>query len=121
MRHSTSRLAFRRRAGARVWHGLAAASTMLAVAAACARAPTTRMIVMTGTRFSPMVDTVSVQDTVVWKNDDLVSHTATADDRSFNSGNLDVGQAWRTEVRTRGTFAYRCLYHTGMLGTLVVR
>ncbi len=124
MRLPTRILPFTRSRSAHDGHAVTVAITILAVLAtftACHRAPATRVIVMSGTSFAPVVDTVHVGDTVVWKNDDLVSHTATANDSSFSSGNLDVGQVWRTDALAAGTHAYRCLYHTGMVGTLVVR
>ena len=100
---------------------LGAIVVALALLVSCSRAPATHVVVMSGTRFSPGADTIRAGDDVEWKNEDLVPHTATANDRSFDSGNLDVDRAWHFKFRSAGTYAYQCLYHPGMVGTLVVR
>ena len=41
--------------------------------------------------FSPQSVTVSVGDTVTWTNSDTVTHTATADDASWDAGNITGG------------------------------
>ena len=93
----------------------------LAALAGCSNKPATHVVAMSGTRFTPSVDTLQVGDTVVWTNNDLVQHTTTAIDSSFDSGLLEVGQSWRFISRVSGTVAYRCRYHPGMVGTLIVR
>jgi plastocyanin/mono/diheme cytochrome c family protein len=74
-----------------------------------------------GFKFVPATLEVQEGDVVEWKNADLVAHTATADDESFDTGRLDGGQAKRVVVRKKGRFPYTCAYHMGMKGTLVVR
>ena len=58
-------------------------------------------------------------DTIIWKNDDLFRHTATARDKSF-----DVELPSKTEVRmvvgAAGTVPFYCKLHPGMTGTLVI-
>lgn len=79
---------------------------------------------MKGMVFVPAVLEVSVGDTVVWENEDVVPHTATAMKAGvpiFNSGNLQSKQTWSYVAEKRGTLPYVCLLHPMMKGTLKVR
>lgn len=77
----------------------------------------------TSTYYSPPTITVviGVNNTVTWVNNDIAPHTVTADDGSFNSGNLDPGAAWTHVFTTPGTYSYHCIYHQWMTGTIVVK
>lgn len=73
--------------------------------------------------FQPPSITISVGQSVTFKNTGQAPHTATADDNSWDSGNLDAGQSFTTPAfKTPGTVAYSCTYHKalGMVGTIVV-
>jgi plastocyanin len=72
-------------------------------------------------QFTPAADTVQAGDTVLWVNDDMVPHTATAPGKEFDSGSIDVGASWPHVTRTPGSYAYECTFHPNMRGTLVVR
>jgi plastocyanin len=50
-----------------------------------------------------------------------VPHTATATDRTFDSGILDPGKSYSYTFEKAGTFDYACLVHPQMKGTIVVR
>jgi plastocyanin len=80
----------------------------------------TYTVTMEGMKFQPEVLTVVSGDTVVWVNKDLVAHTATAQDGSFDSKLIAPDKSWKLTVRTPGNFAYRCTYHPTMKGTLKV-
>lgn len=71
--------------------------------------------------FTPKVIEVPVGTTVTWTNLDSVAHTATSDDGTFNSGNLNSGEAYSFEFKTAGTYAYSCSYHPSMQGTINVK
>jgi len=71
--------------------------------------------------FDPADLTVHVGDTVTFINDDNVAHTATASDKSFDSGNLDQNAKWSHTFNTAGTFPYACAYHSMMKGTITVK
>jgi plastocyanin len=60
-------------------------------------------------------------DTVQWENVSERSHTVTADDGSFDSGDLESGQTFSRLFETAGTFAYHCTKHAGMVGVIDVR
>ena len=70
--------------------------------------------------FLPQEITVPVRTTVTWINDDWAPHTATADDGTFVSGRLNQGQRFAHTFAEAGTYPYRCSFHPGMLGTVVV-
>ncbi|MCK9518795.1 MAG: cupredoxin family copper-binding protein [Dehalococcoidia bacterium] len=73
-----------------------------------------------GFAFAPANVAVNVGDSVTWTNSDTVPHTATADDGSFNTGNLNTGASGSVTFNTAGTFAYFCAIHPSMRGTVVV-
>ncbi|MGH2709050.1 MAG: cupredoxin domain-containing protein, partial [Actinomycetota bacterium] len=72
--------------------------------------------------FAPPEVTVRVGDSVSFKNTGQLPHTATADDGSWDTGNLDAGESKSITFEKEGTLSYNCLYHKplGMVGTLVV-
>jgi plastocyanin len=70
--------------------------------------------------FSPATTTVHVGDTVSWSNDGPSSHTATAQDGSFNTGVLQKGAGASHTFGRPGTFSYFCQIHPFMHGTIVV-
>jgi plastocyanin len=68
---------------------------------------------------TPAEITAKVGDTIVWDNQDVFAHTATATDKSFDvmlppkkSGSLKVTKA--------GTFDYFCKFHPNMKGKVTV-
>jgi plastocyanin len=75
---------------------------------------------MSGFGFVPPTIEVHVGDVVEWKNADFATHTATADDKSFDTGAIQEGEAKRVVAKKKGRFPYFCRYHGGMKGTLVV-
>ena len=58
--------------------------------------------------------------TVTWTNHDVVPHSVTAVDGSFDSGPIAPGAAWHYRVDKAGTLAYHCIYHPSMTASLVV-
>lgn len=77
-------------------------------------------VVMEGMAFVPASLKLKRGDTVVWVNKDLFAHTASAGDRSFDSGEMAPGSKWTFVAAKPGTFAYTCTLHPPMKGTLVV-
>jgi plastocyanin len=73
-----------------------------------------------GFAFNPAQISVKVGDTVTWTNNDDTTHTVTASDGSFDSGNLDTGKTFSQTFTTAGTFSYICSIHTGMKATVTV-
>jgi LPXTG-motif cell wall-anchored protein len=78
--------------------------------------------------FDPKTISVNAGDTVTWKIDGQNEHTVTADDGSFDSGDLKAGEktSFTFSFPKAGTFAYHCKYHgaaggQGMSGTIEVK
>jgi plastocyanin len=73
-----------------------------------------------GFAFAPDASDVKVGDSVKWTNQDGATHTVTADDGAFDSGNLAGGKSFSFTFEEAGTFAYHCNIHQSMTGTVVV-
>jgi plastocyanin len=88
-----------------------------------AAAPPGHRIRIASFRFVPATDTVRIGQSVTFQNEDLVPHTATADDKAktFESGSIAANGTWRFTARRKGVVAYHCRFHPTMHGTLVVR
>ncbi len=72
--------------------------------------------------FAPASVTVSVGDTVTWTNSDAVTHTATADDASWDAGNITGnGGTGAFVFPTAGTFPFHCRIHSQMTATVIVQ
>src|SRR5690242_951065 len=76
-------------------------------------------IVIKQMHFDPASMTVQAGDTVEWKNEDIFSHTVTADDGSFDSGLIDPGHSWQMTFKGAHTLAYHCGPHPNMRATLI--
>jgi plastocyanin len=70
--------------------------------------------------YSPDPVVVQVGGKVTWKNDDSPSHTATADDGSFETGVIETGKAKSETFKEAGTFTYFCKIHPFMHGSVEV-
>jgi plastocyanin len=70
--------------------------------------------------FAPESRSVKVGDSVKWTNQDGVTHTVTADDGAFDSGNLAGGKSFTFAFDQAGTFAYHCNIHQSMTGKVTV-
>jgi plastocyanin len=60
-------------------------------------------------------------ETVRWDNVSERTHTVTADDGSFDSGDVDTGAVFDHEFDTPGLIPYHCTKHAGMTGEIDVR
>lgn len=66
--------------------------------------------------FAPDVLKVPVGTTVTWTNNDPTPHTITADDGSFDSGEMKPGGTFSRTFDRPGAFSYRCVFHPSMRG-----
>lgn len=71
--------------------------------------------------FRPSRLEIAVGTTVVWSNGGQVVHTVTAEDGSFESGPIEVGQRRGVTFSRPGTFPFHCTPHPFMRGEVVVR
>ena len=79
--------------------------------------PRARTVFMGNMQFGPVPAGIKAGDVIVWVNRDLVPHTATVRNGSFDV-NLPARQSRRMTVAGAGTFAFYCRFHPGMRGTL---
>ena len=75
--------------------------------------------------FDAEVTRVPVGTTVEWRNDGRNKHTVTADDGTFDSGNMEPGAEFSHTFAKAGVYRYYCVYHgspggIGMAGIVVV-
>jgi plastocyanin len=70
--------------------------------------------------FSPASYTVKAGITVTWTNNDNMTHTVTANDSSFSSGNIAMGSSYSKTFSVAGTYPYHCTIHPGMKGSIIV-
>ncbi len=97
------------------------AAVVVAPLGACARRPQIEAVAMTGVAFQPDSVSAAVGDTVVFRNDDPVPHTATSDRGAFDSGDVQPGKSWRWAPRTAGRFPFHYTYHPNMTGVVIVK
>lgn len=82
---------------------------------------TTHAVDIKGFAFSVKELKVKIGDTVVWTQQDSVSHTVTSDTGSeLGSPLLNVGQTYAHTFTTKGIFNYHCTPHPGMKATVIV-
>ena len=78
-------------------------------------------ISITNFKFDPPDLELKVGEAVVWTNTDFVAHTATANDKSFDTGRLEAGASKRIVISKAGSSTYFCQYHRAMTGSLTAR
>ncbi|OQW50390.1 MAG: hypothetical protein A4S09_00945 [Proteobacteria bacterium SG_bin7] len=71
-------------------------------------------------QFEPAAVNVNIGDMVIWKNEDLVPHSATAKG-VFDSGILESDKSYKFVVKKKGSFEYICSFHPTMKAMIKVR
>ncbi len=71
--------------------------------------------------FSVSTLTVSTGTTVKWTNNDAATHTVTADDGSFDSGNMAPGASFRKTFNSPDSIPYHCNIHSSMKASVVIQ
>ena len=61
--------------------------------------------------FTPAAVTVMVGGSILWANNDNIVHTVTADNGSFDSGDLQPGATFGFTFNVVGPHYYHCKYH----------
>ena len=85
-----------------------------------ARAGKPASIVMDSVRFTPGDVTVTLGQSVTWRNADPFPHNVHAQDGTFASADLPPDRRWTFRPSRRGVFEYACTLHPGMKGVLRV-
>jgi plastocyanin len=85
------------------------------------QAGTITTVVIEDYAYAPGNLEVPVGASVTWTNRDSVRHSATANDRSWDTGLLGQGASKAISFDSPGTFDYFCTLHPDMKARLVVR
>jgi plastocyanin len=97
------------------------ASTSTSSATGGGSATKTNSITISNFMFSPMSATVAPGATVTVTNKDSVTHTLTATNSTFDTGDIGAGQSKTFTAPTKpGKYSYICNIHQYMMGTIVV-
>lgn len=96
-----------------------------AAAAAATKHPSQTVRIVTNAAtvglYTPKTVTIHLGQAVAFTNVSNAVHTVTANDNSFNSGDIATGGGkWIFRPSKTGTFKYFCIYHPLMHGTLIV-
>jgi plastocyanin len=70
--------------------------------------------------FRPADLVIEAGTTVVWRNNGKNSHTVSADNGSFESGDIAPGATWKHTFDRPGAFAYHCTPHPWMKASIRV-
>lgn len=100
---------------------LLAAATVSVAGCAEDDGPTTHQVTIRNFQYTPATLDVARGDTVLWINQDVVPHTATADDQAWDTGAVGAKESGRVVVEQRGTYMYGCAFHPNMKAELSVR
>lgn len=71
-------------------------------------------------RFVPQVAKLNIGDVVVWKNKDIVPHTATSKMRGWDSGTIKAGGEWEVLVTQDMRGTYICRFHPLMVANIEI-
>ena len=82
-------------------------------------APRTYTVVIDKMKFGAVPANLRVGDRVLWVNEDMFRHTATAKDKTFDV-DLQPGAKGVSIVRKAGAISVLCRYHPGMRAMLKV-
>jgi plastocyanin len=100
---------------------MAAVVALTASLSAASSVATPRGVSIVFRAYQPSITTVTVGETVTWRNTTLLPHTVTAIEGTFDSGKLNGGESFSVTFTKPGTFLYKCLIHPTMKGTVIVR
>ena len=108
------------RGGAR-WVWAAALLGSAGVETTVAGSTSSHTVTIENMQFNPPQLSVRRGDRIVWVNKDMFPHTATAENKSFDSGSIAAGSSWSLVADKAGKFGYSCTFHPTMKGTLTVQ
>ncbi len=71
--------------------------------------------------FGPTKVKIKVGQTVIWKNTTDAAHTVTSTTAGWTyDKKLNLKKSLQLTFKKAGTFHYKCSYHAGMVGTVIV-
>jgi len=92
--------------------------TALATGSTIKENSTEHQIVITSFKFEPETLEIKTGDTITWINKDIAPHTATASDKSWDTGIIKFNQSKSITFDKQPTTSYFCLYHPMMKAKL---
>ncbi len=73
-------------------------------------------------KFQPPTIEVKAGDSVQWKNEANMAHTATSDSDAWDTGDIEANATSKAVAfPAKGSNPYHCEIHPGMKGTVVVK
>jgi plastocyanin len=100
--------------------GLIAVAMALTVALVAPAGAETVKVAIDKVAYAPVNISARVGDTIEWSNADLVAHTATARDKSFDLM-IFPNKKQTLTVKKAGEFDYYCKFHPNMTGHISVK
>jgi plastocyanin len=100
--------------------GLVTLAAALSIALVAPASAETIKITIDKVAYAPVKISVRVGDTIEWSNVDLVAHTATARDKSFDLM-IFPNKKQTLTVKKAGEFDYYCKFHPNMTGHISVK
>jgi plastocyanin len=86
-----------------------------------AAAPALHTVQIDNMKFTPDNLNLIRGDSILWINKDIVPHTVTAEDNSFDSKSIAPGESWKMRPRKAGKVFYKCSFHPVMKATFIAR
>ncbi|NWJ53075.1 MAG: cupredoxin domain-containing protein [Bacteroidetes bacterium] len=83
--------------------------------------PGTNEVWMQNLSFVPSSKTVAVGTTITWTNKDSDMHDVFSNTGLFQSPSFGLGGTYSYQFNTAGTYTYKCTFHAGMTGTIIVQ
>lgn len=94
---------------------------MLVIAGSCSLMAADHTIEIKSFKFVPNTLIVQPGDTITWINRDIAPHTATAQDKSWDTGRLKKDQSYKLVVTPETNKDYVCRFHPQMKARLELR
>jgi plastocyanin len=82
--------------------------------------PPANEVYMQGLTFTPATLTVTVGTTVKWTNKEAIPHNVVSNTGAFTSPTMNNNAVFTNTFNLAGTYQYRCTFHSGMNGTIIV-
>jgi len=89
-----------------------------ALPGSAAAKPNARTVTIKNLKFSPSPLKVAAGSKIKVKNADSTTHTFTANNGAFDTGDIESGSSASVTIKQPGTFAYHCQIHNFMKGTI---
>lgn len=77
-------------------------------------------ILITDLEYLPKIIKVSIGDRITWTNKDIIPHTVTASDDSWDSKLLNQGEQWHLDITSNLDLTYYCRYHPLMRAAIEI-